>query len=132
MILVPQDTAKVTPRQWLGLGLGLAGLLLVVSRKLGTGHEVTALTLGAAVVALLSITAGTLYQKRFVQATDVRTANAIQLSAALLVTLPLALLEPEAITWNPSFIGAMAWSVDRKSTRLNSSHRNTSRMPSSA
>ena len=106
-----QNNAKVTPRQWLGLGLGLAGLLLVVSRKLGTGHEVTALTLGAAVVALLSITAGTLYQKRFVQAVDVRTANTIQLGAALLVTLPLALLEPEAITWNPSFIGAMAWSV---------------------
>jgi drug/metabolite transporter (DMT)-like permease len=112
-----QDGPKVTPRQWLGLGLGLVGLLLVVSRKFvssgvaGAGHEVTALTLSATVVALLSITAGTLYQKRFVQATDVRSANAIQLGAALLVTLPLALLEPEAITWNPSFIGAMAWSV---------------------
>ena len=106
-----QNGPKVTPRQWLGLGLGLGGLLLVVSRKFGSGHEVTALTLGATVVALLSITAGTLYQKRFVQATDVRSANAIQLGAALLVTLPLTLLEPEAITWNPSFIGAMAWSV---------------------
>ena len=102
---------KVTSRQWLGLGLGLGGLLLVVSRKFGSGHEVTALTLGATVVALLSITAGTLYQKRFVDPTDVRTANAIQLGAALLVTLPLALLEPEAITWNASFVGAMAWSV---------------------
>jgi drug/metabolite transporter (DMT)-like permease len=106
-----QNGPKVTPRQWLGLGLGLGGLLLVVSRKFGSGHEVTALTLGATVVALLSITAGTLYQKRFVQPTDVRSANAIQLGAALLVTLPLTLLEPEAITWNPSFIGAMAWSV---------------------
>ena len=106
-----QNGPKVTPRQWLGLGMGLGGLLLVVSRKFGTGHEVTALTLGATVVALLCITAGTLYQKRFVQPTDVRSANAIQLGAALLVTLPLTLLEPEAITWNPSFIGAMAWSV---------------------
>ena len=106
-----QDGPKVTPRQWLGLGLGFGGLLLVVSRKFGSGHEVTALTLGATVVALLSITAGTLYQKRFVKPTDVRCANAIQLCAALLVTLPLAMLEPEAITWNPSFVGAMAWSV---------------------
>ncbi len=106
-----QNGPKVIPRQWLGLGLGLGGLLLVVSRKFGSGHEVTALTLSATVVALLSITAGTLYQKRFVQPTDVRSANAIQLGAALLVTLPLALLESEAITWNPSFIGAMAWSV---------------------
>ena len=106
-----QDSPKVTPRQWLGLGLGLAGLLLVVSRKFGSGLEVTALTLGATVVALLSITAGTLYQKRFVQPADVRSANTIQLGAALLVTLPFALLEHEPIIWNPSFMGAMAWSV---------------------
>lgn len=102
---------KVTSRQWLGLALGLGGLLLVVSRKFGTGHEVTALTLAATVIALFSITAGTLYQKRFVQPTDVRSANAIQLGAALLVTLPLSVLEREAIVWNHQFMGAMAWSV---------------------
>ena len=103
--------AKVTPRQWTGLALGLGGLLLVVARKFGSSSEVTALTLGCAVFALLSITAGTLYQKRFVQPTDVRTANAIQLTAALLLTLPFTLLETEAIVWNGEFIGAMAWSV---------------------
>lgn len=103
--------AKVTPRQWAGLALGLGGLLLVVARKFGAGGEVTALTLGCAVFALLSITAGTLYQKRFVQPTDVRTANVIQLAAALLLTLPFTLLETEAIVWNGEFIGAMAWSV---------------------
>ena len=101
----------VTPRQWIGLVLGVGGLVLVVARKFGAGSEVTALTLGCAVFALLSITAGTLYQKRFVQPADVRSANAIQLGAALLVTLPLSLLEQEAIVWNPSFVGAMAWSV---------------------
>ena len=106
-----QSEQKVTSRQWLGLALGLGGLLLVVSRKFGTGHEVTALTLAATVVALFSITAGTLYQKRFVKPTDVRSANFIQLVAALLMTLPLTFLETEAITWNHSFIGAMAWSV---------------------
>ena len=106
-----QSEQKVTPRQWLGLALGLGGLLLVVSRKFGTGHEVTALTLAATVIALFSITAGTLYQKHFVKPTDVRSANAIQLGAALLVTLPLTFLETEAITWNHSFVGAMAWSV---------------------
>lgn len=107
----PGQGGAVSARQWLGLALGLGGLLLVVSRKFGTGHEVTALTLGATVVALLCITAGTLYQKRFVRLCDVRTANAIQLAAALLITLPLALLEPEAIVWNGHFVGAMAWSV---------------------
>ena len=106
-----REAAKVTPRQWAGLVLGLGGLLLVVARKFGSGNEVTALTLGCEVFALLSITVGTLYQKRFVQPTDVRSANVIQLVAALLVTLPLTFLESEAIVWNPQFMGAMAWSV---------------------
>ena len=105
----PQD--RVSRRQWIGLALGLGGLLLVVARKLGVGQEVTAFTLGAAVLALFSITVGTLYQKRYVGPTDVRTANVVQLAAALLVTLPLALFETEAIDWRPEFFGAMAWSV---------------------
>ena len=102
---------RVTPRQWFGLVLGLGGLLLVVARKFGAGSEVTAFTLGCTVFALFSITAGTLYQKRFVRTADVRTANAIQLAAAFLVTLPLVFLEHEAIVWNRYFFGAMAWSV---------------------
>jgi drug/metabolite transporter (DMT)-like permease len=103
--------AQITPRQWAGLALGLGGLLLVVARKFGTGSEVTALTLGCAVFALFSITVGTLYQKHFMQPTDVRSANAIQLAAALVVTLPFAFMESEAIVWNVEFVGAMAWSV---------------------
>ena len=102
---------QVTLRQWTGLALGLGGLLLVVARKFGAGSEVTLLTLGCTVFALLCITVGTLYQKNFVQPTDVRTANAVQLAAALLVTLPFSWMETEAIAWNTEFIGAMAWSV---------------------
>jgi drug/metabolite transporter (DMT)-like permease len=101
----------VTKRQWLGLLLGLVGLLLVVARKFGTTSEVTLLTFAATVFALLCITAGTLYQKRYVSAADVRTANVIQLGAALVVTLPFTMLETEAIVWNTSFVGAMAWAV---------------------
>jgi drug/metabolite transporter (DMT)-like permease len=106
-----EEGAKVSKRQWAGLALGLGGLLLVVSRKFGTGTEVTALTLACTVFALFSITAGTLYQKRFMKPTDVRTANVIQLAAAFAVTLPLALFETEAISWNVHVLGAMAWSV---------------------
>lgn len=102
---------KVSKRQWLGLALGLGGLLLVVSRKFGDTQEVTAFTLLAITIALLSITAGTLYQKRFVQPADVRGANAVQIAAAFVVTLPLALFESEAVTWTPQFMGALAWSV---------------------
>ena len=102
---------KVTQRQWLGLALGLGGLVLVVSRKFGSTQEVTAFTLAAITIALLSITAGTLYQKQFVQPADVRGANAVQVAAAFAVTLPLALFETEAVTWTPQFMGALAWSV---------------------
>ena len=105
------EPAQVTTRQWVGLALGLGGLVLVVARKFGSSTEVTVITLGCTVFALLSITAGTLYQKKFVQPTDVRTANAVQLVAALIVTLPFSLLESEAIVWNTEFLGAMAWSV---------------------
>ena len=98
-----------------GMGAGmvalLVGLSMVVSRKLGAG-EVNAANFALAVFALLSITIGTLYQKRFVTSGDVRTANAVQIAAALAVTLPLAVLEGG--TWqatHPEFLGAMAWSV---------------------
>ena len=103
---------RIAPRQWLGLVLGFAGLALVVARKLGQGGEVSALTLSLALLALLSITAGTLYQKRFVAPCDVRSASAVQQLAALAVTLPLALLlEHSSIEWTLGSIGAMAWSV---------------------
>jgi len=78
----------VNAQQWTGLALGLAGLTLVVWRKLGAG-EVTAVNLSLAILALLCITTGTLYQKRFVAPCDVRTASAIQLVAALIVSLPI-------------------------------------------
>jgi drug/metabolite transporter (DMT)-like permease len=102
--------SEVRGRQWAGLALGLAGLVLVVWQKLGLG-EVHALNLLFAFGALVSITAGTLYQKRFVQPCDVRTANFVQLAAALVVTLPIALAESEGMRWNGQLAGAMAWSV---------------------
>ena len=102
---------KIAARQWAGLGLGFIGLVLVVSRKFGQGAEADWLNLSLAVGALLSITMGTLYQKRFVAPCDVRTASAVQLGAAFLVTLPLALLEGEVVHWNAELAGAMAWSV---------------------
>jgi drug/metabolite transporter (DMT)-like permease len=102
--------AHVSPRQWLGLLLGLAGLALVVWRKLGVG-EVNAGNLGLAIFALLCITAGTLYQKRFITPCDVRTASTIQLLAALAVTAPLAALESGPVVWHPQLVGALVWSV---------------------
>jgi drug/metabolite transporter (DMT)-like permease len=106
--------ARVSARQWLGLGLGLLGLVLVVSHKFsagGPGDSATWGNVAMAVVALASITTGTLYQKRFVQPCDVRSANAVQLLAALAVTLPWVGWEAGGMDWHPELVGALAWSV---------------------
>jgi drug/metabolite transporter (DMT)-like permease len=116
-IWVSTQGGAVARRQWAGLGLGLAGLVLVVWQKLGHG-EVHGQNLLYAFIALVSITCGTLYQKRFLAPCDVRTASLVQLTAAFAVTLPLALLETEAVRWtgadgalNGQLVGALAWSV---------------------
>ena len=105
-----EGTGRVPARQWLGLLLGFAGLAFVVWPKLGSG-EVTPANLALAVAALLSITVGTLYQKRHVGPCDVRTASAVQMLAALVVCAPLAWLEPESMDWHVNLVAAMAWSV---------------------
>ncbi|MEO8312478.1 MAG: DMT family transporter [Caldimonas sp.] len=104
-----RGASAVVARQWLGLVLGFAGIGLVVWRKLG--GEVTAANLAMAIVALLGITIGTLYQKRFLSPCDVRTASAVQMAAAFVVCLPLALLESEPMDWHLNLVLAMAWSV---------------------
>jgi drug/metabolite transporter (DMT)-like permease len=104
-----RGASAIVARQWLGLVLGFAGIGLVVWRKLG--GEVTPANLAMATVALLGITVGTLYQKRFLAPCDVRTANAVQMIAAFFVCLPLALLETEAMDWHLNLVLAMAWSV---------------------
>jgi drug/metabolite transporter (DMT)-like permease len=115
-VWVSSRGGAVHGRQWAGLGLGLAGLVLVVWQKLGLG-EVHELNLLFAFGALLSITAGTLYQKRFLAPCDVRTASLVQLVAAFAITVPIALLEDEAMRWtgtagpNWELVGAMVWSV---------------------
>jgi drug/metabolite transporter (DMT)-like permease len=102
--------ARIRSAQWLGLALGLAGLVLVVWHKLHLGM-VEPGNVALAVLALASITAGTLYQKRWVAPCDVRSASAVQLLAALAVTAPLAWLEAYPLQWHPEMVGALVWSV---------------------
>jgi drug/metabolite transporter (DMT)-like permease len=101
---------RIGPQQWLGLVLGLFGLSLVVGHKLHQG-QAHAVNVGLGLLALLSITAGTLYQKRWVAPCDVRTGNTVQLLAALLVITPLALMETAPFVMHPDLVIAMAWSV---------------------
>lgn len=102
---------RVTPRQWLGVLLGLGGVMLVVWHKLGTAGMTWA-TLMMNVASLIGITAGTLYQKRFVPSFDLRTGQVVQFLASIAVTLPVALAtESFQVTWNLPFAAAMLWSI---------------------
>jgi drug/metabolite transporter (DMT)-like permease len=102
---------RVTPRQWAGLGLGLLGVALVLARRLGHGAG-DALGGLACAVALLGITAGTLYQKRYCVGMDLRTGSAVQFAAAGLATGLLALLvEDTRVAWTAEFVFALLWLV---------------------
>jgi len=102
---------KLTRRHWFALALGLAGVTLVVLERLTLdGLSTTAIV--AEVIALLSITFGTLYQKRFTPSFDLRIGSVIQFSAALLVVVPVALLfESREVDWTVELAGALIWSV---------------------
>ena len=102
---------KVSARQWGGLVLGLGGVALVVAGKLG---ETAALgpMLWPAVIALLGITLGTLYQKRFCARFDLRTGSLIQFVPTAIVTgLAIACFGDFRIEWNGQFAFALGWLV---------------------
>ena len=107
---------SVRPRQWLGLVFGLGGVALVVYAKV-TVVGLSPLAIGYCVLALLSITAGTMYQKRFCPRFDLRTGTVIQFGATVALLLPLAMvfeqLDPalSTVSWTPRVIGALLWSV---------------------
>ncbi len=102
---------KTQGRQWIGLGFGIIGVGLVVANKISVVH-LSAASIALAVMALLSMTIGTLYQKKTCPSFDVRTGQVIQFLASLILTLPFALmLETQTILWTPEFFGAMAWSI---------------------
>lgn len=102
---------RVRPTQWAGLALGLVGVILVVAHKVAGAGAVVAL-LSPAVIALAGITAGTLYQKRFCPAFDLRTGSVIQFLPCLLVTSLLAWrTETRVVHWTPAFLFALGWLV---------------------
>ncbi len=102
---------KVSSRQWLGLVAGLSGVSMVVMAKFSLiGLTMSSLVL--AVIALASITIGTLYQKRFCPAFDLRAGSVIQFGASALLCLPLMFLfETREIDWQPQMVGALLWSI---------------------
>jgi drug/metabolite transporter (DMT)-like permease len=102
---------ELSRRQWAGMVLGLAGVAMVVMSKFApTKSNVTASALGCAGIALVGITFGTLYQKRFCSHMDLRTGGVIQFSATGFVMLILALaVETRHVQWTGQFIFSLFW-----------------------
>ena len=105
---------RVLPRQWAGLVLGFGGVGLVVSHKVAAAASAPELSamLTPVLVALVGITAGTLYQKRFCPAFDLRTGSVIQFLPTLALSALLASqTESMVIEWSGQFIFALLWLV---------------------
>ncbi len=99
----------IRTRQWIGFVLGVLGVALVVSDKL-VGAELDVTAIGFAVLALISMTAGTLYQKRYCDDMDFRTGGAVQYAAAGIVLFAGALAtENLDVRWTAEFVFALLW-----------------------
>jgi drug/metabolite transporter (DMT)-like permease len=99
---------KVTPLQWLGLLLGLGGVLLVLHNRNFEGQSL--IGWAASGVSLVSITVGTLYQKRFCSHIDWRAGNLIQfIAVAIFFGIGALMFESRVVQWTPTFMLATAW-----------------------
>ena len=99
---------RVSRRQWTGLALGFLGTAMVVAHKTGSG--LTLMTTLPAGLALIGITAGTMWQKRHCPGFDLRTGAVVQYAASLVVTLVLAFsTETMHVEWSGQFIFAVLW-----------------------
>ena len=98
-------------KQWAGVGLGLLGVALVVWHKLDA-RAFSGASLIAIAVSLASIVIGTLYQRRFNAAVDLRAASLIQFVACLMVLYPLAItFEGWQVRWSWQLLAAAAFLV---------------------
>lgn len=101
---------RVRPLQWIGLGLGLGGALLIMHNRTITGDA--GFGWFASGMALISITLGTLYQKRFCSGIDWRAGNVVQFIAALaLFGIGALLFETREVHWTAEFVLSVLWLV---------------------
>lgn len=112
LVARPLFGARITAMQWLGVVLGFAGLVLVVGADIDLAGGVNPLTVGLCTAGLVGITAGSLYQKAFCGAQDLRTGACLQyVGGAATVTVPALLFETGTIDWTPEFLFALGWLI---------------------
>jgi len=103
----------VNIRQWGGFFLGTVGVVLVIvanfaSIGFGSGAPAVFLSL----LCVLSISVGTLYQKRFCASVDLRSGTMIQLIIAAVMMWGISSwFETGHVEWTGTFVFALMWSV---------------------
>src|SRR5438105_4336018 len=99
---------KVTPVQWAGLLLGLGGVVMILHNRPMTGEA--GIGWLASVVSLISITLGTLYQRRYCNQIDWRAGNLVQYVAVTIFFAAGAFLfEDRVVHWTREFVLALGW-----------------------
>ena len=110
-VLASLVSERVTARQWLGLVLGLVGVALVLFAKIRI-DGLTWACIAFAFGGMVSITLGTLYQKRFCPSFDLRTGSVIQFTTSALLCLAMMFLfETREIQWTIPMVGALLWGI---------------------
>ena len=101
------------PVQWLGLAFGLLGVIVVVSSTQLQGDiQLTLPAVFSAIVALVAISAGTLYQKRFGGGVDLLAGSFWQyVSTAILMAVLAWGFETREVIWDTQLIFALGWLV---------------------
>lgn len=116
-ILAPKlANEKISPLQWIGISLGFAGIVMVLTPKLTSldAGQLSGMTwlLMINTGAMISLTLGTFYQKKFLHSGDLRSLASIQFVGAALITIPAALvLEDLRVGTSLSTLLSLAWSV---------------------
>src|SRR5207248_3809575 len=99
---------RVTPQQWGGLVLGLAGVALILHDRPMSGQAGWGWI--ASAVSLVSITLGTLYQRRYCSRIDWRSGNLVQYVAVpVFFTIGAFLFEAGVVHWNTDVNLVWAW-----------------------
>lgn len=103
---------KICKREWLGLLLGLLGVLIVLYGASSWEGVITTRGIILLTLALAAIVAGTLIQKRYAQKTDLITGSAYQYLAALLFfTIVSFSLETGVVNWTLNLALTLTWLV---------------------
>lgn len=103
----------ISRNHWLGLGIGVVGLVLVIAPKIEFGDSgISPINISVLIGAMFAATFGTIYQKKFAANVPLRTGTIFQYIGALIPSFIYAVLfENFTFNWNGELVFSMVWLV---------------------